>query len=411
MANIWLLQTGEPLPVHSDVRKLRTGLIADKLVKKGHQVRWWVSGFEHQRKKQIFQEDQEVALVNGSILQVLCGCGYQKNISLARYFDHWLIAKKFRKIAPQFPDPDLLLISMPCYLLAFEAARYAQKRNIPYIVDVRDLWPDIFVSAAPGKIGKTFARAILSPDYAKVEYLLKNARGITAMSESILLWALQKAKRQRSENDDVFYLGYKKYDQIQKQEQVNSMQLPKTEGKRLIVFIGTFGLSYELSLLLDAAEYFYRQGNREIHFVLAGDGEQEGFLKKKAAALQNVTFTGWLGKKDISSLLKKASVGIIPCKSVVGAFPNKTFEYFSFGIPVLSSLEGEVADKINKFRMGFNYKHGDLSGLCEALKLITSDLVLRDQMALNAFDFFEKYGDAETLYLQYCNYIETFLNG
>jgi hypothetical protein len=40
---IWLIQTGEPLALQPEVRKMRTGLLADHLVARGHQVRWWVS--------------------------------------------------------------------------------------------------------------------------------------------------------------------------------------------------------------------------------------------------------------------------------------------------------------------------------------------------------------------------------
>lgn len=38
--NVWLVQTGEPLPLKGNVRKMRTGLIADKLLERGHSVYW-----------------------------------------------------------------------------------------------------------------------------------------------------------------------------------------------------------------------------------------------------------------------------------------------------------------------------------------------------------------------------------
>jgi hypothetical protein len=97
--NVWLTQTGEPLPLKPGVRKMRTGLLADKLVERGHVVRWWTSAFEHQRKVRLFESDQEIPLSPGLILQVLRGCGYSSNISLARYLDHRMIAGKFRSQA------------------------------------------------------------------------------------------------------------------------------------------------------------------------------------------------------------------------------------------------------------------------------------------------------------------------
>ncbi len=58
--NIWLIQIGEPLPLEAGVRKMRTALLADKLLERGHSVYWWASAFEHQRKKWISNTNQKV---------------------------------------------------------------------------------------------------------------------------------------------------------------------------------------------------------------------------------------------------------------------------------------------------------------------------------------------------------------
>ena len=56
--NIWLLQTGEPLPIRSGVRKMRTALLADKLLERGHKILWWASAFEHQQKVMLSKKDR-----------------------------------------------------------------------------------------------------------------------------------------------------------------------------------------------------------------------------------------------------------------------------------------------------------------------------------------------------------------
>ena len=48
--NIWLIQTGEKLPLQNKERKLRTTLLADCLIKRGHSVLWWASAFDHFKK-------------------------------------------------------------------------------------------------------------------------------------------------------------------------------------------------------------------------------------------------------------------------------------------------------------------------------------------------------------------------
>ena len=47
---IWLLREGEPLPGDQRPRLMRTGLLAEWLAGKGHEVTWWCSTFNHQSK-------------------------------------------------------------------------------------------------------------------------------------------------------------------------------------------------------------------------------------------------------------------------------------------------------------------------------------------------------------------------
>jgi hypothetical protein len=44
--NIWLMQTGEQIPIRNGVRKMRKALLADKLFERGHSVFWWASAFD-----------------------------------------------------------------------------------------------------------------------------------------------------------------------------------------------------------------------------------------------------------------------------------------------------------------------------------------------------------------------------
>lgn len=88
--DIWILQTGEVLPISKAVRKMRTTLIAENLMKRGHNVLWWSSAFEHQRKSWIARHSTIQRLDNRLRIFLLRGLGYKKNISIKRYIDHWL---------------------------------------------------------------------------------------------------------------------------------------------------------------------------------------------------------------------------------------------------------------------------------------------------------------------------------
>jgi glycosyltransferase involved in cell wall biosynthesis len=236
-----------------------------------------------------------------------------------------------------------------------------------------------------------------------LRYLLNHADSILAMSNGVLRWALHQSQRAPRVLDRVFHLGYRKsLEQIVKTPE----WLRNKEGRKLVIYVGTFGASYELSLMVSAARRFHESGREDVCFVLAGAGEQENQLRKAAQDLPNVVLPGWIRADEIAWLLRRAWLGVIPCRSVIDAMPNKTFEYLSAGLPVVSSLEGEMADAIETHGMGLNYKPGDEKGLYDAVKTIIDDPALRDRMSTNAGLFFEEQGDAEKIYSDYADHIE-----
>jgi glycosyltransferase involved in cell wall biosynthesis len=268
---------------------------------------------------------------------------------------------------------------------------------------VRDLWPDAFLQAFPQGIPQKIGKIFLAHDFSRVKYLLSHCNGILAMSQGVLNWGLHKANRPPGPWDRVFYMGYKK-------KEINQSDLlswqKEREKQKLFVYVGTFGHSYELPLILEAAKRLKEKNDNNVSFVLAGTGEQETLLREKCQNLSNVILPGWINSNEIQRLLHHAYAGLVPCRSVVGALPNKIFEYLSAGLPVISSLKGEMAEAIENHRLGINYQEGDVKGLTSALEQILENSDERNAMALNALTFFQQYGDADKIYNEYADHIE-----
>ncbi len=401
--NVWLLQTGEPLPLNGEIRKMRTGLLADELLGRGHKVHWWVSAFEHQRKFMQFDRDQEITCSKNFILHVLKGTGYKENISLARYIDYRVVSRKFRQRSQLAEKPDVIVASLPCYHLAYEGVRYANDRNIPVLIDVRDLWPDIFIERFRLRLLRGVSKVVLYRDFWRVRHLLSACDGILAISQGVLDWALKKSGRSSGRWDKVFFTGYKNGGET---SSAPPSWLSGKENRRLAVYVGTFGHSYELHLLARAARFLEAKHPGKTCFVLAGTGFQEPALRDEVSGLPNVVIPGWIGAEEIRDLLGRAWVGLVPCRSVVGALPNKMFEYLSAGLPVISSLEGEMAEAIDRYSLGINYLAGDLDGLCRALERLLQNPEEREQMARNALNYYHLVGDADPIYREYADHIE-----
>jgi len=398
---VWLVQTGEALPLSENVKKMRVALLADKLIKAGHSVIWWASAFDHFQKRWMFSEDTLFQIKPGLNIYALKGTGYQKNISLARFIDHRIIARKFKKLAPQMPRPDVVLASTPPHDLAYRVVAYAQKYNIPVIVDIRDEWPDFFLLLAPA-IFQRILRILLAREFYMIKKALGQAISLTAMITPLLDWGLQYAGRPKTANDRVFYFGYKKTC-LGRGEEKRCDLFNFGPDKFVVIFLGTITRNNNPAILIDCAE---RLKNSNILFVIAGDGEIFNELKVRASTLSNVIMPGWLNQEEMACLLENSHVGICPTPKLRYAFPNKAFAYLSAGLPLIMPFQGDLKEFAEKQEFGFHYDPNDTATLIRHIQRLAADRALYKKMSANAKKIYEQMFDADRIYEDFVKHIE-----
>lgn len=403
---IWLISQGEILPVQPRVRKMRIGILAAELVRRGHSVVWWSSTFSHQRKNLLYDHDVEVEVQADFKLKLVHAGQYQHNISFQRYRHHRSLARKFRRLAEEMPIPHVIVSAFPTIDLAHEAVDYAVTHNVPVIIDIRDLWPDIFVEKSPRCL-KGLVRTALSRTFRKTRWLLQKADCLVAVSQSYLRWGLYTSQRLETPKDKVFYLGYDEEDTEGEEETQRIQGLRRSvQGKIVFSFIGSFGHSCELTIICDVACKMAEMGMNNIHFILAGDGEQYELISRRASLLSNMSLPGWLDGGELRSLLAFSSVGLAPYVIAVDRVPNKPFEYLSAGLPILSSLEGEMEQIIADNDVGFSYHRGDAGALCNHIVKLALDHTLRQRQTRNARELFVSKFRAKVIYDAYARYVE-----
>jgi hypothetical protein len=205
---IWIVMTGEQLPTDgANVRLRRAALLARECAAGGHDVTWWTSTFNHQKKKQRAESDQSVATSDGLKIEMLYAPSYSRNISAGRLINHKLLGNSFvRRIRGEQP-PDVILCAWPTIELSAACVAYGSEKGIPVVIDVRDLWPDIFVDVVPPWMRPAVRLAVL-PMVRRAQYVFRNCTAITAISPAYLDWALRYAHRDARPADRVYPLGY-----------------------------------------------------------------------------------------------------------------------------------------------------------------------------------------------------------
>ena len=87
-----------------------------------------------------------------------------------------------------------------------EVAAYGRRHSIPTIADMRDLWPDIWLDAAPAA-ARPIAKLLLSPDFALSRSSLASITAITGITDEFVAWGLARAGRAAGAFDRAFPFG------------------------------------------------------------------------------------------------------------------------------------------------------------------------------------------------------------
>ncbi len=398
---IWLVTTGEPLPTDEGARLMRHGILAEQLAGHGHEVLWWNSTFDHQRKQHRFQQDTTLEIRPAFRIRLLHAAAYRKNISVARIRNHRAIATQFRRQCESEPAPDVILCAFPTIELSAAVVEFGRRHGIPVILDVRDMWPDILLNVCPP--GTRWAGVVaLQPLFRQTRYAFKHAAGLLSVSEGMLRWALEISGRQAAPQDRTFPLGYRRTSCSPEKMETAGQALRDAgvgTSRRICWFVGQFGMHYDVSTVIEAARLCETSGLSDVQFVLSGDGDQYANLVKQAAGLTNVVFTGWVATPQIAYLMSVASAGLVAINHKNDCnLPNKLFEYFSAGLPVLSSLPGEAAELLAANDCGVTYRTGDAADCVEKLKDLLRDETRLQQMGANAFALYQEQFSADVVY-------------
>jgi glycosyltransferase involved in cell wall biosynthesis len=255
------------------------------------------------------------------------------------------------------PAPKVILCSFPTIELAREATRFGREHGIPVVLDVRDLWPDIFVQPAPGFL-RGVVKSVLWPYFVAARRALADAAAIIAVSPRYLQWGLECAHRSATARDQVYPLAYSLPPRTETDRAHGLTVLDRygvKSGAVVCLFAGTLGRTYDLGPVIECARRLAsEQAVSPFHFVICGDGERAAEWRERAANLPNMSFTGWLAQDDMRAALAGADLGLAAyANQAPQGLPNKIIEYLAAGLPVISTRGiGDIDAQIERERVG-----------------------------------------------------------
>ena len=402
----WLITVGEPVPLPGAGERLwRTGVLAQHLARAGHQVTWWTSVVDHFRKRFHPLPEGPLTAESGYQIRFLAGRLYRRNLSLDRLRNHREVARAFRREAPRLPLPDLILCSLPTLELSAAAVRFGAERELPVLLDIRDLWPDVFYQVLPQGLQR-LGPLVFAPFVREARTALRGATGLLAVSQTYLDWGLRLAGRAAGPRDQVITHGYPRPRPVT-EEAVATLQaaLGVRPGMTVLWFVGSFARHADLGTVIDAARRL--SGRDDLLFVLSGAGDREREWRERAAGLANVRFTGWVDGATIATLGRIASAGLVSyTPGATMSLTNKLFEYMSTGLPLVLGVRGEAETIARKWDCGLVYQPGDAADLAQTVKTLADDPALRRRLGEGSLRAFRTEFDESIIYPRFVSLLE-----
>ncbi len=301
--------------------------------------------------------------------------GYKKNISLKRFYSHYMWGKEIEKYLNKRKKPDVIYCAVPSLTGPLKAARYCENNSVKFIIDVQDLWPEAFKLAFNVPV---ISDIIFAPFNAYVNGIYKRADEICAVSRTYAERA--KSVNHKCSDTHVVFLGT---DLSTFDRYVRENPVEKPEDELWLGYCGTLGASYDITIAIDALAILNKRGIKTPKFIVLGDGERKAEFEQHAKELGvECLFTGRLQYEEMCGVLASCDIAVNPIMhNAAQSIINKHGDFAASGIPVLNTQEcKEYRDLVKEYKMGFNCKNGDAEGLAARLQLLIKDVPLRLKM-------------------------------
>lgn len=290
--------------------------------------------------------------------------------------------------------PDVVLASSPPIFPMFPAWLICKLRRIPFVMEVRDLWP-----ASAVQMGILKSRQLIGIMAWMERVLYNQSEKIVALTEGI--------------RDDICARGWPKskvelvtcgvdFDKLYPDALGADFIRNKLgwQTKKIILYFGALGEANNLPVTIRTAQRL--QSRQDIVFVLIGDGMKRVETERQieALGLNNVLVLPPVPKDDARLFINAADLCLVTLRDIPlfdGAIPTKLIDYMACGKAVLCGIRGEAERIVNDAGAGVMFEPDDDEELSRLVSELVQDDVGRARMGAGGLQYVKSRFSALTM--------------
>jgi len=293
-------------------------------------------------------------------------------------------------------SPDLVFATSTPLTVAFPGLVVKFIRRVPFIFEVRDLWPDIPIELG---IIRNSLLIFLLKIFEKTAYHFSDR--IVCISEGI------KQKIPAPDQKKIYIpvgCDFELFNGMKNSKWKKEVGLT---GGLLFVLTGAIGIANNPGYLIEAAKILKGRNFNDISIALIGEGSaKENVLKMKDEyELDNVLLFDPLPKRKLPDVLASADGGIIlhglSSTYQETAAPNKFYDYIAAGLPVVFNFRGPLRELILEKNAGYYVDHRSPEQLSEIFIHISRNKLEASEFGKNARLMAEEKFDQKKLVVRF----------
>ncbi len=297
---------------------------------------------------------------------------------------------------------DLVIGTTPPIFQAVSAWLVAALRGCPFLLEIRDLWPEFAIG-----LGVLKNRALISLSrwlerflYSRATHLVVNS---PAYRDYLIAHGVMPGRITLIPNG----VDPRMFDPSLKGESVRKGL--GLDNQFVVTYAGALGVANDLTTVLDTADRL--RNEPDLCFLLVGDGKERANLEAEVRGrrLSNVIFAGARPKREMPSFLAASDACVAILKDIPEfrtTYPNKVMDYMAAGRPTILAIDGVIRTVIEAANGGIFVHPGDPRALADAVLALKRHPDRAREMGAAARDYVVKHFDRSVHAKAFANLVE-----
>jgi len=308
--------------------------------------------------------------------------------------------------ALQVRDVDLVMGTTPPIFQAVSSWVVSLVRRKPYLLEVRDLWPEFGIG-----MGVLKNPVIIAMSRWLENFLYARATHILVNSPAYRKYLLEKGIPEWK----VTFIPYGT-DVEMFNPNVDGTEIRKKLGvddKFVVLYAGALGAANDIYTILRAADRLRNES--KISFVLFGDGKERVNIEQEVRRknLGNVLLAGVYPKKEMPFVLASSDVCLAILQNIPmfrTTYPNKVFDYMAAGRATILVIDGVIREVIETSKGGIFVEPGDDEQLAKTVLELSNDQEQVRQMGRNAREYLVRNLDRRDCLDETLRFLQSLVN-